>query len=250
MKTSVLQYAGDEEVSLGEVRTRGTCKHTGFGEFDNLTGYLVDTYTVEWMDSSGNRWRKRCEVVNLGRPDRGIPVDPDEAMTPEEFEVAANARAAQETLRAEKVARDAALLVQVEKCYREHGALSANQCAEYLKVGKERVLITLRGNPQMFRQLGWKKQEWGLVGVEYGAKKIVPHKNVMAAHKYLLENGPATAHDVAYYLGRRGRTDSFNASFKRYPDLFCVVDMVPAQGHSMATRIWGVVGVHEVRVAA
>jgi hypothetical protein len=29
-----------------------------------------------------------------------------------------------------------------------------------------------------------------------------------------------------------------------------VVDMLPAQGHSMATRIWGVVGVHEVRVAA
>ncbi len=51
-------------------------------EYDNLTGYVVRTYTTTWRDTDGNLWRKTCEVVNLGRPDRGVPVDPDTQLAP------------------------------------------------------------------------------------------------------------------------------------------------------------------------
>lgn len=47
-------------------------------EYEKLTGYVSRQYAVEWEDANGNTWRKTCTVINLGRPDRGIPVDPDE----------------------------------------------------------------------------------------------------------------------------------------------------------------------------
>lgn len=60
---------------------RTKCRPSGYGEYDNLTGYVDRTYSVEWEDAHGNTWRKTCTVINLGRPDRGIPVDPDNEMS-------------------------------------------------------------------------------------------------------------------------------------------------------------------------
>lgn len=50
-------------------------------EYAKLTGYVSRQYAVEWEDENGNTWRKTCTVINLGRPDRGIPVDPDNEMS-------------------------------------------------------------------------------------------------------------------------------------------------------------------------
>lgn len=54
-------------------------------EYARLTGYVSDQYAVEWEDENGNLWRKTCTVINLGRPDRGVPVDPDEAIKSERW---------------------------------------------------------------------------------------------------------------------------------------------------------------------
>ena len=76
-------YTTNEVMFDAFVQPHGNCKPSGFAEYDSLTGYLTSTYTVEWVDRQGTRWRKTCQVINLGRPDRGAPVDPATATMPE-----------------------------------------------------------------------------------------------------------------------------------------------------------------------
>lgn len=63
-------------------RPHGNCKYTGT-EYDALSGYVTSTYTMEWQDKDGTRWRKTCTVINLGKPDRVAPVASDAAMQAE-----------------------------------------------------------------------------------------------------------------------------------------------------------------------
>lgn len=107
-------------------------------EYDGLSGYVERTYTTTWRDTQGNLWRKTCQVVNLGRPDRGIVVDPDAAIAYEPWEEskppsasrAANApSAAIEAHHANKEARHDALQAKIVAYLREHGATSAGDLA-------------------------------------------------------------------------------------------------------------------------
>lgn len=127
-----------EPLPLDIARTSGNCKPSGFSEYDNLTGRVVRQYCVEWEDEQGNRWRKVCQVIDLGRPDRGIVVDPDAAIAYEPWEDgkppsasrAANAPiTAIEAHHANKEARHDALQAKIVAYLREHGATSAGDLA-------------------------------------------------------------------------------------------------------------------------
>jgi hypothetical protein len=77
--TERIAYNMWQQDELYPGKLNGSCNYTRT-EYDNLTGYLTKEYTTEWQDSSGTRWRKTCRIINLGRPDRGVPVDPEEAI--------------------------------------------------------------------------------------------------------------------------------------------------------------------------
>jgi hypothetical protein len=229
-----------EELYPGKLN--GSCNYTGYGEFDNLTGYLTKEYTTEWQDSSGTRWRKTCRIINLGRPDRGVPVDSDEAMTPEPLEVSKATHASIVARAEQRAGRDAALVERVRACIKKHGAMSATALGGRLKVARERAARVLNDNPSVFRPLGWNDKSWGLVGVEYKEKRTI-HKGVNEARDYLLKHGPSTAPDVSRAMGHVG--NSMSHLFKHHPDLFCVVSIRPASGRISPTPVWGVVGVHD-----
>ncbi len=57
--------------------TQSNNKPSRFPEYDNLSGYVVGNYVSYWEDEDGSMYRKTVMVVNLGRPDRGTPADPD-----------------------------------------------------------------------------------------------------------------------------------------------------------------------------
>jgi hypothetical protein len=144
-----------------DTRIVGNVKPSGFGEYDNLTGYLTREYSVEWEDSSGTRWRKTCTVINLGRPDRGVPVD-----TPEEEEWDEGGGVANTVVRAKRGAV-LALLVEVLRAY---GPRTTPQLA--VRVGRARQAIqnTLTARVDLFMKVSGPSKRgvdttWGLVGV-------------------------------------------------------------------------------------
>jgi hypothetical protein len=123
-------YYGEDAVKDFRT-TAGSCKPSGFAEYDGLTGYVERTYTTTWRDKDGTLWRKTCQVLNLGRPDRGIVVDPDTAIAYEPWQdsklpMQPNApSAAIEAHHRNKEARHDAIQAQLVAYLREHGATSA-----------------------------------------------------------------------------------------------------------------------------
>lgn len=218
------------------VRMVGTCNHTGYPEYDSMTGYVERTYSVEWEDSSGTRWRKTCQVINLGRPDRGIPVDPDEAMTPEEFGVGKHLGPAIAKMKENKRERDQVILERARAYLAEHGPHSGQQLGKALGVGAQRVRYVLRGNRQVFQYLGGQQQLWGVVGKVY---KREPQRRYTpkfyAIVEALRQHGPQTTREI----GKRVYSEptSILNLLKNYNDVFMVVSKKPA--------VWGLVGVHD-----
>jgi hypothetical protein len=92
-------------------------------EYDHLSGYVERTYTTTWRDAEGTLWRKTCQVVNLGRPDRGIVVDPDEAMTPDPWprELRTWQGAGSDEIRRQKRVRDTQIHLEIVAYLTEHG---------------------------------------------------------------------------------------------------------------------------------
>jgi hypothetical protein len=159
-------YAGDD--TLEEARFRGNCKHSGFGEYDNLTGYLTRTYTVEWEDRQGTRWRKTCQVINLGRPDRGIPVDPDGAMEAEEWvdDEGQPAKALTHAKQGETLARLVAALQRRGPCGTVQLAAAINRTGAAIRntlLRRSDLFVCLeRGTRGRGRA---RESLWGLVGI-------------------------------------------------------------------------------------
>ena len=152
-----------DRVSL---RTEGAvCKPSGFAEYDNLTGYVEQTYTREWTDAAGNRWRKVVTVINLGRPDRGIPVDPDAQMQAERFprhEPRPRKERRPTSLKRGDVQR------QVGDYLRQYGPAHAKLIASDLGIAYDTLFYHLKGRKgQLYCACGkvGKAVIWGLVGV-------------------------------------------------------------------------------------
>jgi hypothetical protein len=115
--------------------------YTGMAEYDNLSGYVTQTYVTEWKDIHGNLWRKTCNVINLGRADPVIPSDPDATLQPEklwsrmtgnDFTRAANLAAGQ--------ARDEARRDRIVEYIQAYGPSTLKIMADDLNM----VLVTLQ----------------------------------------------------------------------------------------------------------
>lgn len=158
----------DDQLYAG--RLTGNCKHSGT-EYDNLTGYVVKEYTMEWTGEDGTRWRKTCTVINLGKPDRSIPVDPDKVMNEQEpLAFRRNPGVAERLAREReerKAARHAIFVEQIRTFLVEHGPHTARKTCDKLKIPQYAVLEVLREHRDIFTPLGGNRSAWGVVGIHH-----------------------------------------------------------------------------------
>ena len=228
---------------------RTHCKPSGYPEYDNMSGYLERRYSVEWEDAQGTLWRKTCTVINLGRPDRGTPVNPDEAMETDdglfrdEHSQMADAWKAR---REQKIANDAILVERLRAAYAKHGPMTSSRIAGKVHLKQARVAELLRSRPDLFQFFGGFDRAWGLLDQEYTpvAKKKVTQL-MLDIRGLLLERGPMTSPAIADVLGKY--PTSVHNSLKNHGDWFVGVGTQPIQGNRPATRIWGLAGVHDAR---
>lgn len=139
--------------------------YSGDKDYDELTGYVTGHYTTEWIDRGGTRWRTTVEIINLGRPDRVRPVDPDEAMQPdhtfrERFATAAAMAGKQRA----KAQRSALLVEKITAAFAEHGPMCAYDVAVIVGVAGATALNVLRAHREQFEFFGGKAARWGLPG--------------------------------------------------------------------------------------
>lgn len=137
--------------------------YSGDDDYDKFSGYVTKTYTVEWEDSSGTRWRKTCQVINLGRPDRVPPADPDALMGAE--------RLSYEGERPNQRKRDerhAALAMDLTRYLRQYGPSHMTAMASDLDYAKTTLDEFVRQREgRIFCKVGnvGRAVLWGLVGI-------------------------------------------------------------------------------------
>lgn len=228
------------------INAGNNCKPSGYAEYDNLSGYVDRTYTTTWHDKDGNLWRKTCTVINLGRPDRGTPVDPDAQLDTEPWNDTADrlvvATAGKKDALAE---REALLLVRVQAHLRKYGASTAKDLAVSVGIGQPQVANHLRKYTDKYMLLEGSLYLWGLVGVDYGVNPALPQYVVMF-RATLLEHGPLTVADLCRLSGvQKG---SATTGMARYTNIFAKVGY--KTNGRMLTTIWGLVeGIHNEEAA-
>jgi hypothetical protein len=224
-----------EEVYPGKLN--GSCNYTRT-EYDHLSGYLTKEYTREWTGSDGTRYRKVCQIINLGRPDRGIPVDPDEAMTPEPLEVSKATHASIVARAEQRAARDTVLVERARTYLAQRGACNVEQISNELKVSHTRLRAVMRNHDAMFVFLGGVKALWGLAGESYDEALSLD----LAVRTHLTKHGPRTIAQIAKRLGRVPST--IWTLVAKHPEQFCIAGYQERGAHR-PVPLWGVVGVHD-----
>lgn len=232
---------------------RGNCKPSGFSEYDSLTGYVVKEYTVEWTDRDGTRYRKHAQIINLGRPDRGIPVDPDALLERVEIDqehVPTERKKLWEANKKRKEERDRVLAEKIQAYLQEHGPKFASHIARGLGCNSiNRVLGVLRRRDDLFVCSKKNRNRWRLVGQPDRVDVTPQPTPIMKRIREVLEtHGPLSAKDITERLGVKSQ-DNVALSLRRFTDWFHVVEVRPQQGAVPATRIWGLVGVHKKEAA-
>jgi hypothetical protein len=172
----------------------GNCNHTGYSEFDNLTGYVTKEYTTEWVDPSGTRWRKRCQIINLGRPDRGIVVDPEEAIADEGIDPDGEPR------KRRKMQRRTLDLTLKMNDLLQVKPMTAREMAQALDIPIRRMDGYLRDHGSSYAVVGKTMNEfvYGMPGVVYKDAHLGRMDKVRA---HLREHGPSTIGQMIAALG-------------------------------------------------
>jgi hypothetical protein len=243
-------YAGDD--TLEEARFRGNCKHSGFGEYDNLTGYLTRTYTVEWEDRQGTRWRKTCQVINLGRPDRGIPVDPDGQLGEEDLPEPVSVLYLQRAQAAAKKAamlRDERSMSKIVAYLKEHGPQPLDVLLGVSEwAGKMQVRDHLQKHKDIYVKFYLKPVIWGLHGQEWQppAKERGKPASAIKIREVLNEHGPMTQAQIKR-LVPFDKT-AISRELRACRDWFRVVGVRNTDG-SYQGRVYGLVGIHDREAA-
>jgi hypothetical protein len=227
-----------EDYNIHAERIVGNAKPSGFPEYDSLTGYLERTYTVEWEDSSGTRWRKTCQVINLGRPDRGVVVPPDDEQDDNTDAV--------ERLRQEKLKRDQATLDQLQQILTERGPLSSYKLAKILKRGRFGLVDLMRYRSDVFEHRQKPSSCWALVGQPVEERSYVSPV-VEDVRRVLIEHGPMIGAHIADHVGRS--RPYVSELLNKHKDVFAVHGM-DKEKHKNDSRRWCVVGVHDTEGAA
>lgn len=167
-QSNYLYYGND---AIKEFRTSGrTCKPSGFDEYDALTGYVERTYTKTWRDADGNLWRKTTTIVNLGRPDRGVPVDPDAQLAPAPLNSMRDydGESSLAVRQSKSKARHSMAQIVMSAYMHKHGATSVEELARHVNMQKEWVRLHLLEREGKVYCRIWVNQRhclWGLVNV-------------------------------------------------------------------------------------
>lgn len=238
--------------------TVGSCKPSGYPEYDSLTGYVTKTYTMEWEDTSGNRWRKTCTVINLGRPDRGTPVDPDALMVEESMPVERMASAVAQqkiaaAIAAQREERHAKARKLLGAYMIEHGPSRLPDLLPAVREIGWTNLFSLREHINMFPEtylLYWgNPQMWGLHGQEFTSPKPHRHQAVEKLQQALLTHGPMLAGEL-HKAARVGVARRFLDTLlkKNEGTIFVKVGRKRVPG-SKEGAVWGLVGVHDREAA-
>jgi hypothetical protein len=227
-------------------RPHGTCNYSGYPEYDSLTGYVTGTYSREWNDKKGNRWRKTVTIINLGRPDRGIAADDvDEAMSPEPLPY--ERPSFTDSYRSAIIAnaeRKHSKALELYKAYMlEHGPAPVR---DLLRVAewhnKQQVYKHLRLFPDVYRSFPGNPQAWGLHGQQAKKSRPVYSGLPKLMRDALIEHGVMTANELAAILGYKA--DTCRQSLCQRENMFVRVRREPRPESKVLSVIWGVRGVH------
>lgn len=222
-------------------RPHGTCSHTDT-EYDNLSGYVTGNYVSEWQDKTGTRWRTTVTVVNLGKPDRGTPADPDHAMTPERlFLESERGRNYSDAITAKREQRHNVIMDAFTTHMQEHGPVAVNTLMQVIGKSRNTVLDHLALFPDTYRCFPGFPDFYGLHGQERKTERKEYVGWIGRMRDALLECGPMTANELADTIGW-GRVAT-RTTLSHYDDAFVRVARSPQ-------LIWGVVGIHNGEVAA
>lgn len=222
-------------------RPHGKCGHTGYAEFDSLTGYVTANYTYEWQDKRGTRWRKQVIVTNLGRPDRGIPVDPDVLIADEYMPVGKGAQMEaryRASLAATQERRHGEVLRALGAYMAEHGPAKLQALLPVTGWRDDQTLTEhLRMFPGVYLCYRLVPQVWGLHGQTYvpqGGERSV-HTRIWDA---LLEHGPQTATELSKRVG--SAVSSCNNTLRNDKGVtFVRVAMRPGEFCGTPAAVWG-----------
>jgi hypothetical protein len=227
------------------LRTEGiTVKPSGFREYDNLSGYVTGNYVSEWTDRWGNRWRTITTVVNLGRPDRGIAVDPDDAMTPDvwvddqqrEIEQAQRGYAVERN----RVERHRVAMEQLTAYMQAHGPTVVPELLMVVDWAS-RTLLTehLTMFPDVYLRYWDRPQVWGLYGQTY--KRTFDDMPVAdRLTQVMTKHGPLTMKEL---MARTGATrEGIRRQLQDRSDLFVMVDRREEKRQGPKADVWGLVG--------
>lgn len=231
-------------MSLYVADERRTPRPTGFPEYDALTGYVTGNYISEWQDKDGTKWRTVTQVINLGKPDRGTPVDPDMIDFEERLDAgggplgAAGWAQAVEASKQKRIDRDAAAAEDIEAHLADNGPSTVTQICAALDIDKIRALRVLRAHPDTFVFYAGQFRVWRLHGQEYTPPVIKRITNTMRAIRdHMLAYGPNTCTEIAKELGAHPTT--IHNSITEHRNWFCVVKTYPRTGNMPETRVWG-----------
>lgn len=131
-----------------EYRTTGVVQPSGFDEYDQLTGYEAGVYASQWADEKGNVYLRTTTIINLGRPDRGVPVDPDRLLGPEPKPERVNGQATKLQRAHGQLTRDVIDHLQY------YGPARAKEIAAMLDCIPDSVRSVLVRHPNLFRVAG------------------------------------------------------------------------------------------------
>jgi hypothetical protein len=184
------------------LRTEGrTVKPSGYAEFDSLTGYVTGNYVSEWKDRCGTRWRTVVTVINLGRPDRGVVVDPDAQLADEFLYDDESQKAYAQSIVLNREERHEAAKERIVAYLQEHGPVPIEDlCAVGGWKKRPSVKEHLVRYPELYLCFWENPQVWGLHGQTYDPQgKARPV--VMKMHDAIIEHGPMTAQEIADATG-------------------------------------------------
>lgn len=237
-------YVGGAAYAPSALRTENwTVKPSGFAEYDHLTGYVTGMYSSEWTDKSGTRWRTVTTVINLGRPDRGMAVDPDDAMayeTLQEDEI--NGYHYRNSINANAERRHSEAMQILTAYMREHGP---STMAELMPLVKWQSKASLAEHialfPGVYRCfiMGGKSggHRWGLQGQEYKKPERVLTGGKLLMYETLQTHGPMLANELSALTGVMIMT--CRTTLFREPDWFVRVGKRQDEGWNVPQIIWG-----------
>lgn len=226
-----------------------TANLTGGNAYANDPDYDAGIHTttprrVEVYDWSTRRWRV-CTLHGMATAqDRVAPAQPDAMIDTTEVlhDPDSPWAAAIEGKQRAKAERAAELLPRVIAYLDEHGPASAPTIGDALLGIKssQRLLGTLRGNPDTFVFLAGQFKLWGLVGREYQFPKIKKVSALMMAIRDCLDtHGPQTCMEIAMRLGAHPK--SIHNSIGGHREWFTIVSVRAGTGNTPPARVWGLV---------